>query len=245
MLALGKMDCQATLGDLAVHGIVTGETEDTTRGRLSAIWRFLGYDEYHEMSLEPGTEFRADITQPITSEHRHIYDLVWDSGIVYSHDPIAGLRNATQLLADGGILIYGTWILQTNRSQVLLEPNFLIDLLQLNGFEIKSALVYSHPGGVIGSYDRSRVLRKIWRLDDVIPARHALIYHTEQLLITLRPAFVGSFCRRVFRKSLRLFGLKNHSRLYLLIFARLNERSAQFRSEIIKDVYRDHAFDRT
>jgi len=240
-LALGKMDCQANLDNLGAHGISINGIEDTRLGRLSAIWQHLGYGEYHEMSLEPGTEYRADITQQIAPEHRGIYDLVWDSGIVYSHDPVIGLQNATELLAENGVLVYSTWILQINRSQVLLEPNFLIDLLQLNGYEIKSTVVYSNSGGVIGTYDRSRVLRKIWSLNDIIPAHHACIYYAEQMLIALRPKIIGSFLRRAFRKSLRLLGLKNHSRLYMMVFAQLEERPDEFRTEIIKDVYRGHA----
>ncbi len=223
--------------DLERHSKLRVESEEWNQSCRALSIQFLrhfGYNSYKELDINNRADIVWDLNLPLPECFKEQFDLVLDISVPYVSNIIQGYLNVMATVKLRGeyttVLTLGD---QTNRYQLAPSPNFLIDFLNYNGFQVLYQAIFSDAHGYIMDYQRQRRQSKITPLGKLLPWSSVLSYYIKQLITDAivtengcpRPAFRG------------LSSLLTPPSYYLFIIGKKIERTADIPKYPLKDVY--------
>jgi hypothetical protein len=223
--------------DLERHSKLRVGSEEWSRSCKALSIQLLqhfGYNSYKELDINDRADIVWDLNLPVPEYFKEHFDLVVDISVPYVSNIIQAYLNVMASVKLSGeyatVLALGD---QTNRYQLAPSPNFLIDFLNCNGFQVLYQAIFSDACGYIMDYQRQRRQSKITPLGKLLPWFSVLSYNVKQL-ITDAVVTENGCLRPVFRG---LSSLLTPPGYYLFIIAKKIERTADIPKYPLKDVY--------
>lgn len=149
-LSIGTIDYYVSPELLSKHDINPPGSSDSKQCMAHFV-SALGYPLYEELDINERADIRHDLNYPIPDALHERYDLVWDCGSVeHVMNSYQANKNLIDLVRVGGIVVCQQGIGdQTNAGYWTISPNFYLDFLTANGFEILEFILFDRRGHTV------------------------------------------------------------------------------------------------